>query len=130
MVRLAAQSGSRLKCRANFRPAVPEQLPFADNSFDVVVSSLLLCRLPPELKSDALAEARRVLKPSGRLIVVDLDEPSRGSWKLLGLPLQAHSCTAAHIRGRTSALVEQAGFARTQRTGRWGPISAWEAARG
>jgi ArsR family transcriptional regulator len=51
------------------RRAPAERLPFADASFDVVVSHMVLHFLAdPAL---AIAEAARVLKPRGRLILVD-----------------------------------------------------------
>jgi demethylmenaquinone methyltransferase/2-methoxy-6-polyprenyl-1,4-benzoquinol methylase/phosphoethanolamine N-methyltransferase len=53
-----------------------EQLSFADQTFDVVVSSLVFHHLPDALKRQALAEIRRVLKPGGRLLLVDLLGPT------------------------------------------------------
>jgi ArsR family transcriptional regulator len=51
------------------RRAPAEQLPFANGSFDVVLSHMVLHFLPdPEL---AIAEAARVLRPRGRLILID-----------------------------------------------------------
>jgi ubiquinone/menaquinone biosynthesis C-methylase UbiE len=55
-----------------FQVAPVEQLPLEAGAFDVVVSSLMLHHLPDELKRQGLAEVRRVLKPRGRLVVVDL----------------------------------------------------------
>jgi ubiquinone/menaquinone biosynthesis C-methylase UbiE len=49
--------------------APAEELPFADDSFDVVVSTLVLCTVDDQAK--ALAELRRVLKPGGRLLFIE-----------------------------------------------------------
>lgn len=44
-------------------------LPFADGSFDAVVSMLTLMHLPREDRQQAFCEAARVLKPGGRLLI-------------------------------------------------------------
>jgi len=49
--------------------APAEDLPFADDSFDVVVSTLVLCTVGDV--PTALAELRRVLKPAGRLLFIE-----------------------------------------------------------
>jgi SAM-dependent methyltransferase len=47
-------------------------MPFADGEFDVVVSSLAIHTIPsPEGRAAAVAEAVRVLRPGGRLALVD-----------------------------------------------------------
>jgi len=54
-----------------FQIGVIEHLPFPDQTFDVVLSTLMMHHLPPSLKRQGLAEITRVLKPGGRLVIAD-----------------------------------------------------------
>jgi ubiquinone/menaquinone biosynthesis C-methylase UbiE len=56
---------------ANFVRAGAEALPFRPSSFDVVVVVNALHHVPVDLMDRALAEAARVLRPAGRLVVVE-----------------------------------------------------------
>jgi ubiquinone/menaquinone biosynthesis C-methylase UbiE len=49
--------------------AAAEELPFADGSFDVVVSTMVLCTAADAER--AIAEVRRVLAPGGRLLFIE-----------------------------------------------------------
>jgi ubiquinone/menaquinone biosynthesis C-methylase UbiE len=49
--------------------APAEDLPFADHSFDVAVSTLVLCGVGDQPR--ALRELRRVLRPGGRLLFLE-----------------------------------------------------------
>jgi ubiquinone/menaquinone biosynthesis C-methylase UbiE len=49
--------------------APAEDLPFEDDSFDTVVSTLVLCGVDDQPR--ALQEARRVLRPGGRLLFLE-----------------------------------------------------------
>ncbi len=48
-----------------------ERLPFADDSADVVIYMNALHHVPVAAQSDAIAEASRVLKPGGTLLVLE-----------------------------------------------------------
>ena len=58
--------------------APAERLPFADASFDTVVSTLVLCTVSDPAR--AVAEAARVLKPGGRLLFCEHVEAKSG-WR-------------------------------------------------
>lgn len=71
MIATARRNGRNVP-RLQFQLAPIEQLPLESRTFDVVLSSLMLHHLPGDLKKSGLAEVRRVLKPGGRLVIVDM----------------------------------------------------------
>jgi demethylmenaquinone methyltransferase/2-methoxy-6-polyprenyl-1,4-benzoquinol methylase len=50
-------------------------IPFASGSFDSVVIPHALHEMPRETRATVLREARRVLRPAGRVAVLELDDP-------------------------------------------------------
>ena len=91
--------------------APAQSLPFADETFDTVVSTLVLCSVPDQ--REALREIRRVLKPDGRLLFIEhvrWDEPERAKWqdRLAGVwRVVADGC---HPNRDTLAEIERNGF--------------------
>jgi ubiquinone/menaquinone biosynthesis C-methylase UbiE len=67
----ARSKAARSNVPIEFQVGVIEQLPFPDQTFDVVLSTLMMHHLPASLKRRGLAEIARVLKPGGRLIIAD-----------------------------------------------------------
>jgi SAM-dependent methyltransferase len=68
--------GARRKARRaglaiDYHVVSVEQLPLADASVDVIVSSLVMHHLAPAVLARAVREIRRVLKPGGRVFVID-----------------------------------------------------------
>jgi ubiquinone/menaquinone biosynthesis C-methylase UbiE len=59
-----------------FDVGVAETLAYGDESFDCAVSTFFFHHIDADLKRRSLAELLRVLKPGGKLIIVDVDVPS------------------------------------------------------
>ncbi len=71
MVQVARAKAAKAGSAIDFQVALVEAIPFPDATFDLVTSSLMLHHLPDDLKPRGLNEIRRVLKPSGRFIVME-----------------------------------------------------------
>jgi ubiquinone/menaquinone biosynthesis C-methylase UbiE len=86
-----------------FETARAQELPFPDATFDAVLVTLTLHHLPTAALRECVSEIRRVLKPAGRLLAVDIGGPQDGRrtphahhgrvhWDLDALvPLLAHA---------------------------------------
>jgi ubiquinone/menaquinone biosynthesis C-methylase UbiE len=70
--RLQAHAASGGLTNVELVTADMHSLPFADETFDLVVSNYAFHHLEDTAKEIAVSEARRVLVPSGRLIVCDM----------------------------------------------------------
>lgn len=79
MIEVARQKAAKAGADVTFQVDLIENITFPDNQFDVVLSSLMMHHLPDDLKRAGLAEIYRVLKPDGRLLVVDIESSSNGS---------------------------------------------------
>lgn len=96
---------------ANFMPGVAEALPFADASFDTVVTTFTLCSVQdPRL---ALSEAKRVLRPNGRLLFVEhgrAPDPSAAAWQKRIEPVWKRIAGGCHLTRPVTQAITDAGF--------------------
>ena len=82
MISRARKRAGKAGAEVTFENAVVEALPFPNASFDAVLSTVMMHHLPDDARHQCLSEIRRVLKPGGRLIVVDFggSEKEKRSW--------------------------------------------------
>jgi ubiquinone/menaquinone biosynthesis C-methylase UbiE len=69
MLKVARNRAARLSMPVSFLVADAETLPFPDNSFDTVVSSLSTCTFPNPVA--ALEEMARVCRPEGKVLLLE-----------------------------------------------------------
>ncbi|MGI8586320.1 MAG: class I SAM-dependent methyltransferase [Chloroflexia bacterium] len=111
MIARARRKAARRALEIDFQVGVIEQLAFPDQSFDVVLSTFMMHQLPDDLKRQGLVEIARVLKPGGRLLVVDTRRPGEQ---------QGRSARLVHTGRWNSgiqdqpALMKEAGFSQIE----------------
>jgi SAM-dependent methyltransferase len=92
-------------------PGVAEALPFANASFDTVVTTFTLCSVQdPHL---ALSEAKRVLRPNGRLLFVEhgrAPDPSAALWQKRIEPVWKRIAGGCHLTRPVTQAISDAGF--------------------
>jgi SAM-dependent methyltransferase len=90
-----------------------DELPFGDGEVDALVTTLVFHHLPLGIKRAALAEARRVLRPGGRLVVADWGKPQDPVMSAAFIVLQCldgFANTGDNRRGLVPQLITEAGF--------------------
>jgi ubiquinone/menaquinone biosynthesis C-methylase UbiE len=90
--------------------AAAESLPYPQSSFDAVIFVLALCTVANP--AAALAEARRVLKPEGRLFVLEhvRGDGRLADWQDRLAPARRRLVAGCHPNRDTAAAIQRAGF--------------------
>ncbi|MDY6877193.1 MAG: methyltransferase domain-containing protein [Chloroflexota bacterium] len=111
-------SGEMLAWASRRHPQAPvtlvqadaQRLPFGDGSFDVVTASLVFCSVADP--TQGLAESRRVLRPGGRLVLLEHTRGSGlGAWLTeVFHPLWHTWSRECHLNRDTTHVVTEAGF--------------------
>jgi len=111
MIERAAPRARVLPFPAELHQTGAERMPFPEAHFDTAVITFTLCTIPdPEA---ALAEVKRVLKPTGRLLLVEHTrsvQPSLARAQDLLTPLWKKIGGGCHLNRRAVDLVRSAGF--------------------
>lgn len=116
--RKAAASGAEI----NFSEAFATALPYPDEHFDAIVTSLFFHHLTPANKRKTLGEVLRVLKPGGTLHVADWGKAANILMKAASQPIiwLDGKTTEDSLQGKLPGLVAEAGFTDIEETAKFG----------
>jgi len=117
-----------------FEQGFGDSLPFADASFDRVISSFMFHHLESAQKPAVLREVRRVLKPRGSLHLLDFGGAGHGLGSVLARLVHREESLHANTDDALTSLMRGAGFADSgeteQRSSRFGGLIYYRAALG
>lgn len=106
--RKAAQAGEEI----TFQPGSVDDIPFPDNQFDAVMGSFMIFHMSEDTRRKGIAEIHRVLKPGGRLLVLDLALPAQRVQRAIAKRL--FGGMLEHDLRELSPLLEASGFANIE----------------
>ncbi len=96
-----------------------KSIPFGNNYFDKIVSSLVFHHIPTQHKSILLNELLRVVKPEGKLIIADFGKPANWYTKLafaIFRRFDGEENTRINAKGLLPKIISTAGFINVQQT--------------
>jgi ubiquinone/menaquinone biosynthesis C-methylase UbiE len=126
MVAIARANLRRAGVSATLCRATVEALPYRSESFDSVLNTMAFSGYPDA--RGALAEILRVLKPAGRLVVIDIDYPADGN--RLGTWLTEFWKYAGDLIRDMGALFREFSLEHTDREiGGWGSVHLYVATK-
>ena len=113
VLKIARAKAAQASAEIDFVEGYADKLPWPDGHFDLVISSLFFHHLTTPMKKAVFAEVRRVLRPGGRLLLVDWGKPqgliARIGFFLLRC-LDGFATTRDHAEGVLVQRAHEAGF--------------------
>ena len=115
MLDIARKRAADLDRDIDLQEGDAHKLAFDDESFDTVVCTFSLCNIPDP--HQAVTEMRRVLRPGGRLVLVDHIRSSAKPiyWLQKGIEVFSVRIDGDHMTRRPAEIVEELGFDITER---------------
>ena len=87
-----------------------EALPFENESFDIVFSTLAFHHMPTEIKEQAIQEIYRVLKPGGKLVIIDFGTAKHHWFYRIVTFWESFEYMRGNLQGLLPQFMQEAGF--------------------
>ncbi len=119
VLQIAESKAKKLGAEIQFIKGLSSALPYADETFDRVVSSLFFHHLTQENKLKTFREVFRVLKKDGEFHIADWGLPSNYLMKVASRGIElldGAETTGDNFKGLLPSLVSEAGFRETEET--------------
>lgn len=120
ILQMAREKAEKYKVAINFEQGFSDSLPFENETFDRVFSTLAFHHLTHGRKIKTLHEILRVLKHNGEFHLADYGLAHNKRQFILSKFIRAidgFETTQDNLHGRLKLLMEQNGFAQVERTG-------------
>ncbi|MDN7240675.1 class I SAM-dependent methyltransferase [Planococcus sp. N028] len=108
-----------------FEEGFSDRLPFSNNLFHHVFTSLFIHHLTLEEKKDTFKEVHRILQSGGQFHLLDFEKPKNRTMRAAFLPVQlldGFKTTSPHVKGIIPDLLKETKFAAIEETGRFSTL--------
>jgi ubiquinone/menaquinone biosynthesis C-methylase UbiE len=127
LIAVARRNLDRTGVRADLRQGRVEALPYPDATFDTVVNTMAFTGYPDG--AAAAAELARVLKPGGRLVLIDVNHPRDGNRLGTALVERFYKPFGDLIRDVPALLTDAGLNVRDDEIGGWGSVHRYLATK-
>lgn len=128
---IARGKARSLGLEIRFDQGMSFDLPYPNESFDVVLTSMMLHHLTREHKQETAQEMYRVLRPGGQLFGADFGAPRSAFGKAIRPITRRFERVAENVDGFLPVIFKAAGFKDYQEMGRYlfGSIALFQGSR-
>ncbi len=110
-LRLALHKSYKAHLQVALVKGSANQLPYASETFDRVLSSLVYHHLRSDQKVSSMQEVLRVLKPGGQFLLADFGVPGNLIMSMMSRVLLKIEDVSDNVQGLMPGMMKQAGFA-------------------
>lgn len=122
IIEIARTKVNKLGLSIMLEKGIASKLPYLDNSFDVILSSLVFHHLTRSNKELAFREAYRVLRPGGQLHIADFGKPANVLMYLISLVMKNLEEVRDNYKGLLPHLFREAGFNQVEVTAQYSTL--------